>query len=66
MAVTPPGWHDVRVHHVDAYLPAMLVEDLKSAASRIREWYGALLGHLPVQHVSLQWMEQHKRDAAKH
>lgn len=54
------------VHHVDTYIPGVLVGDLKTAAARVREWCAALLRQLTVQHVSLQWMEQHKRDSAKH
>jgi hypothetical protein len=60
------GWHDVRVQHADTWIPAILFDDLKTTAIRIREWYAGLLRQLTVQHVSLQWMEQHKRDSPKH
>jgi hypothetical protein len=54
------------VHHVDTYTPAFIVEDLRTAASRLRERMSALLRRLAAQRVSDQWVEQHQRDAAKH
>jgi hypothetical protein len=54
------------VHHVDTYTSGLVFGDLKTAASRLRDWWAAWLRQLAAQHVSLQWMEQHRRDSAKH
>jgi hypothetical protein len=54
------------VHHVDTYTPGLIVDDLRTAASRLRERLAALLRRLTVQHVSDHWVEQHRRDSAKH
>jgi hypothetical protein len=54
------------VHHVDTYTPGFTLDDLRTVASRLRERVSALLSRLTVQHVSDQWVEQHRRDSAKH
>jgi hypothetical protein len=54
------------VHHVETFTPTFILDDLKSAASALRERLSALLRRTTVQHVSGQWVEQHQRDSVKH
>ena len=77
----PDGWHrseagtihaglirancEDHVHHVYLNTPAILLDDLKTVAAVLRERVSALLRRMTVQHVSGQWVEQHRRDAAK-
>jgi hypothetical protein len=61
-----PLYREDQVHHVDTYTPGVPLDDLRTIASRLRDWCSALLRQFTHQHVSGQWMEQHARDSAKH